>query len=291
MRLIHGVTCSIVLATIVFLSGCMHPQIMDPLSTGFADDEYLVIRITDTDQLGQLYYALPDVDDKGNPLPLCWRGTTKLLFPTSDTVNKVKTTTQEQVRYAFEKVGGSGKFTAAAIVELSANSDAAYKYESKSQGAARIDMTTLQFATPATDLIRAKLLENPKYHFAFMSAIYQGTAFVEVLSNVKSAGGGSYAAFQLGGDYYASKNKNIATSGPIIFQLTQIDPREVGIDPPPIPAEPIERKLVAKALVSAIISPPAIPAKPIERKLSPISTELLHSIKESLPDKLKNMLE
>ncbi len=266
MRLICGVTHSAVLAIVLLLTNCVHPQVIDPFSTGFAENEYLVIRIKDTDQLGQLYYALPEVDDKGNPLALRWHSSIKLLFPTSDTVNKVKKTKQEQVRYAFEKVSSSGKFTAASILELSANSDAAYKYESRSQGAARIDMTTLQFATPAADFIRAKLSENPECRFAYMSAIYEGTAFVEVLSNIKSAGGGNYAAFQVGGDYYVSKNRNIVISGPIIFQLTPLEPSEVYVESPIAPSV-------------------------IQGGFEPLPERLLLKIKEGLPEKMQGMLE
>jgi len=63
----------------------MQPQIVDPFSTGFADNEYLVIKIADTDQRGQLWEALPAVDADGRPLSVRWRGTAKMLFPTSDT--------------------------------------------------------------------------------------------------------------------------------------------------------------------------------------------------------------
>lgn len=251
------------------LIGCahMHPQIMDPFNDGFGDNEYLIIKITDTDQLGRLYYAFPEVDDKGKSLPLRWHETSKLLFPKSDTVNKVITTKQEQVRYAFEKVGGSGKFTAAAIVDLSANFDVAYKYESKSQEAAHLDMGTLKFATPGADHVRAKLRENSRCQFAYMSAIYYGTAFVEVLSNVKTAGGGNYAAFQVGGDYYTSKNKHIATSGPIIYQLTPIEPSELNIERP------------------------NFPPKKVYHKFKPLTVEQLENIKKLLSVKIQAMLE
>ncbi len=247
--------------------GCMHPQIMDPFSTGFAENEYLVIRITDTDQLGQLYEALPQVDDKGRSLPLRWRGTTKMLFPTAETVNKVKATAQEQVRYAFEKVGGGAKLTAAAVADLSVSADAAYKYESKSSSADRFDMQTLKYAEPGADYMRTRLAQDSRYQFAYLSAIYRGVAFVEVLSNVKSGGTGSYAAFQMGSDYYASANKNIATSGPIIFQLTPIDLLEVGS-----PSK-------------------GGPVPPPRTRFEPLTSEELSAIKRTMPQNLQKMLE
>jgi len=244
----------------------MHPQIVDPFSTGFAENEFLVIKVTDTDQLGQLYEAMPRVDDKGKPLPPQWRGTTKMLFPTSETANKVKSTPIEQVRYAFEKVGGATKLTAAAVAELSISADAAYKYESKSDSADRIDAGTLQYAPAGTKYMEAKLAKEKDCQFAYLSAIYRGTAFVEVLSNNNSSGGGSYAAFQMGSDYYVSRNNHIATSGPIIFQLTPIDPEEVDVQRPGVTAT---RKT----------------------RISPLTPQQLSEIRKSLPEKLRPMME
>ncbi len=267
MRSPRGRLLVLMLTTLLPICGCMHPQIMDPYATGFAENEYLVIKITDDDQLGQLWEALPEIDASGRPLPLRWRGTTKILFPTSDTNNKIKTTAQEQIRYAFEQVGASAKFTAAAMADLSATTDAVYKYESKSHSAMHLDMQTLRFAPPAADYMRAHFGTECGYRFAYLSAIYHGTAFVEVLSNVTAAGGGSYAAFEVGGKYYVSKNQHIATTGPIIFQLTPIDPREVGVEP---------------------CTPPQAPEP---RRLEPLSSSQLRQIKQRMPEKQQGMVE
>ena len=214
------------------LASCgMTPQIVDPYSDGFSEDEYLVIKVKDTDQLGQLFEALPEVDKDGKRLPLRWRQTTIMIFPTgASDVNKIKETTIDQTRQAFEKVKLSGKLTVAAIADMSASNESAYKYEAKASNAARLDQTSLSYTQKSKDYITTRLAQDKNYKFSYMSALYKGTAFVEVLKNVNGSGtGGNQAAFQIGSEYYQSGSRSTVTSGPIIFQLSEIDPIELGI--------------------------------------------------------------
>ena len=204
------------------LEGCgFKPQIVAPFNAGFTENEYIVIEVKDTDQLGLLFEAIPETDEKGNFLPLRWRQTSIVLFPQHKKINRVKETKIEQTRNAVETVKSSSRLTAVVVSELIANNESAFKYQSKSSKASRL-IHPLRHNPNAKAYIKQMLEENKKYKFAYMSALYEGTAFVEVFTNVKISSGGAYAAFSIDGSYYTTNNRGVVTSGIIIFQLRPI---------------------------------------------------------------------
>lgn len=267
------------------LSGCMHPQIIEPYNTGFGSDEYLVIKAMDYDQLGQLCWGEQLYDEEDKIIPIRWECPSKLIFPSSKTVNKVQDLNSSTVRYAFESVSNSTKFTAAAIIDLSIATDSAYKFEAKSDNSKRFNMTTLQYAKPVANYIQTLVNAKPSINFAYVSAVLYGTAFVEILTNNKTSGGGSFAAFQIGDDYYSSAKKHFATSGPIIYQLTRLDPREVGVV---VPSPPVNSS-VLKEFKSILALPPATDNS--QNIFSQIPDATLQDIKLKLPIKFHNLLE
>ena len=85
-----------------------------------------------------------------------------------------------------------------------------------------------------------KLQNKSTYRFGYLAALYEGTAFVEVLNSVDTSGSGNYAAFQLEGKYYTTTNTGIINSGPIIYRILPVDiaqldvtvtPRDKGFEP------------------------------------------------------------
>lgn len=272
MREIAGIVIAFV--TIGILVGCMKPQIVDPFADHFTEDEYLAIKIKNENQLGQLWEALPETDKDGNFLPLRWRETTIMLFPTGTKVNKKVEKPVDITRQAFEKVKTSGKITVAAIADLSAGYDSAYKYEAKCSSTTTLNMTTLRYTPKGRDYVAARLAANPDFKFAWLSAIYNGTSFVEVLKNAETVGRGNYAAFKMGADYFTAAGRSIVTTGPVIFQLFKIDPAELGI--------PVAKPMIPVALTMT---------KTLSEKLEPLSEEQLQEIKQDLPKNLLPMVE
>lgn len=250
---------------VVFLGGCAKykPQILSPMSDGFASNEYIVIEVKDTDQIGQLYEAVQEKDSKGNIIPLLWRPTSLLLFPQSTDFNKVKETKIEQTRRAVETVNKSGKFTATGIGNLQAENESAYKYQSKSDLAMRLEVQNLKYNPSAKRYMTEKLAKNSNYKFAYLSAIYKGTAFVEILAKVNNSGAGGYAAFQLEGQYYTSSDQALVTSGSIIFQLL------------PIQKDELENGVSLTG----------------ETRLSELSNSEIKTILKNRPDIMKSMIE
>lgn len=218
------------LMMVLMLTGCAKPQIVSPFSDGFSENEYLVIQVKDVDQLGLLFEAEQKTDAKGNPVPLKWRQTTIVLFPQSTEVNKVKITKMNQTRKAVEEVKSSSKFTATGVAELGATHNSVFKYQSESSKTHRI-ITPFKYNPIAKKYMEAKYAQNSNYKFSFMSALYGGSAFIEVFNKVDSKGTGFYAAFSIEGNYYTMGNRGIVTSGPIIYQLQPITLGEL-LDPP-----------------------------------------------------------
>ena len=200
----------------------MKPQIIQPMSSGFSPNEYLVIEETLKSRLGQLYQAVQEVDKNGKNLPLRWEETTLLIFPQGKNVNLVEDSTVEQTRNVVETSDLSGKLTAAAIVTLDGKHSTAFKYQSKASKFYQLKLP-LKFNPNARNYIIKKLKDNPAYRFGYLAALYEGTAFVEVLNSVDTSGSGNYAAFQLEGKYYTTTNTGVINSGPIIYRILPVD--------------------------------------------------------------------
>lgn len=203
----------------------LKPQIVAPFSVGFSDDEYIVIEVKDKDQLGILFEAVQETDEDGNTLPLRWRETVLVIFPHSKNVSNINTVKEkqiEQTRSAVETIASSSKITGTAIGDLNASNEAAFKYQSKASKFSKM-IPPLKYNPHAKRYMNNRLEKNKNYRFAYMSALYEGTAFVELLSNVKVSGTTGYAAFAIDGKYYTTDNQGVVTSGAIIFQLKQIE--------------------------------------------------------------------
>lgn len=213
----------VVLLTIS-LVGCMKPQIISPMSAGFSPNEYLVVEAKTKSRLGQLYEAIQETDEKGRKLPLRWRETAVCLFPQGDgnNVNQIEEIQLEQTRNALETTGTSGKLTAATFVVLNGENKSAFKFQSKSSRFSQFKIP-LRYAPKGKTFMKGRLQKNPAYQFAYLSALYEGTAFVEIFNNIATRSSGNYAAFQIEGDYYTTSNTGVITSGPIIYQLLPID--------------------------------------------------------------------
>jgi hypothetical protein len=207
----------------------MKPQIIQPMSSGFSPNEYLVVEQTSISRLGQLYQAVQEVNKDGKNLPLRWEETTLLIFPQGTDVNLVEASTVEQTRNVVETSDSSGKLTAAAIVSLEAKRSTAFKYQSKASKFSQFKFP-LKYNPKALNYITKKLKDNPAYRFGYLAALYEGTAFVEVLNSVDTSGSGSYAAFQLEGKYYTTTNTGVINSGPIIYRILPVDGDQLIVD-------------------------------------------------------------
>lgn len=208
--------------SVLYLGGCMKPQIIQPMSSGFSPNEYLIIEATSKSRLGQLYQAVQEVDKNGNNLPLRWEETTLLIFPQGSDVNLVEESSIEQTRNVVETSGSSGKLTAAAVASLEGKRSSAFKYQSKASKFYQLKLP-LQFNPYARGYMVRKLQNKSTYRFGYLAALYEGTAFVEVLNSVDTSGSGNYAAFQLEGKYYTTTNTGIINSGPIIYRILPVD--------------------------------------------------------------------
>jgi hypothetical protein len=217
--------CLLILSA-VYLSGCMKPQIIQPMSSGFSPNEYLVIEETSKSRLGQLHQAVQEVDKNGKNLPLRWAETTLLIFPQGTDVNLVEDSTVEQTRNVVETSDSSGKLTAAAIASLDGQRSTAFKYQSKASKFYQLKLP-LQYNPTARDYIVKKLKDNSAYRFGYLAALYEGTSFVEILNSAGTSGSGNYAAFKLEGKYYTATNTGVINSGPIIYRILPLDVDEI----------------------------------------------------------------
>lgn len=208
---------------LVMLVGCNspQPQIVDPFNSGFTDNEYIVIEVQDKDRIGQLYEAVVEVDEKGRQLPLRWRSTSLLIFPQGPDFNNLVETKFEQTRNVVETIRGSGRLTVSAVADLNASSESAFKYQSRSTSVDRLQMP-LKYNEVAKRYMRLKLEQSENYRFSYLSALYKGAAFVELLNKAEKNGVVTYAAFKINGEYYTSSNRGLVTSGAVIFQLQPV---------------------------------------------------------------------
>lgn len=290
----------VVLLTIS-LVGCMKPQIISPMSAGFSPNEYLVVDPKTKSQLGQLYEAIQETDEKGRKLPLRWRETILLLFPQVDNVNQIEEIQPfEQTRNALETTGTSGKLTAATFVAFAGEKKSVFKFQSKSSKFSQLKIPLKHNFKVKDDYMDKKLQKNPAYQFAYLSAIYEGTAFVEIFNNIATRGSGNYAAFQIEGDYYTTSNTGVITSGPIIYKLQPIDVGELQVK-----AAFGEREFdlmrqrmislfpffmrTADACKNCHPMPPHVATR--EKKFAPLTRDQLDAIIKSMPEEDRAMIE
>jgi hypothetical protein len=252
--------CLLILSA-VYLSGCMKPQIIQPMSSGFSPNEYLVVEEISKSHLGQLYQAVQELDKNGKNLPLRWGEIPILIYPQGRNVNLIEDSTIEQTRNVVETSDMSGKLTAAAIVSLDGKRSTAFKYQSKASKFYQLKLP-LKYNPDARDYIIKKLKNNPAYRFGYLAALYEGTAFVEVLNSVDTSGSGNYAAFQLEDKYYTTTNTGIINSGPIIYRILPVD---------------------VDQLVVAVV--------PDENKIAPLSHRQLEAIIINSPASIRQMIK
>lgn len=273
MTLYRFARCCFLILSVLYLGGCMKPQIIQPMSSGFSPNEYLVVEEILKSRLGQLYQAVQEVDKNGKNLPLRWEETTLLIFPQGSDVNVVEESTVEQTRNVVETSDSSGKLTAAAVVTLDGKRSTAFKYQSKASKFYQLKLP-LQFNPIARDYMVKKLQDKPTYRFGYLAALYEGTAFVEVLNSVDTSGSGNYAAFQLEGKYYTTTNTGVINSGPIIYRILPVDADQLFIA-----VSPEEKKLVD--VVSDQIA---------KKKLTPLSASQLKEIMKEAPEEIRMMI-
>jgi hypothetical protein len=247
------------------LNGCIRPQIITPMSMGFSPNEYLAVGAKTKNRLGQLYEAIQETDKKGNVLPLRWQEVPMLLFPQGAGFNEIEETPVEQTRYAIETSGSSGMLTFAAFAYLEGQRKSAFKYQSKSTKMLQLKLP-FEHNPHVRDYMVDKLKMNPNFRFAYLSALYEGSAFVEIFNSIATSGNGRYAAFQIEGDYYTTSTAGMITTGPIIYQLLPVDVDQLSIDKgiktgvgpkyPPLSSQQLDSILVSATIeVRMMITP------------------------------------
>lgn len=209
-----------------FLTGCAattmttKPQIINPVADGFTPNEYVVIEVKPKGRIGQLYQAKVS---KNSPVPK-WEEVALMLFPQSADFNKIDEQPFEQTRNLIETTETSSKLTATAIVEMTNQNKAGYKYQAKTSKIYQLNYQTLKYNPQVKNYIAKKLAEDPNYVFAYLDTLYEGTAFVESLYSVSNdAKGAVPAAYEINGKYFTSDTKGVVTSGPIIYRLSNIN--------------------------------------------------------------------
>lgn len=211
------------IVVLFILAGCRFKQMATPSNIGFADfrkNEYIAIEPMDVDQLGLLFEAYQEFDEKGKTLPLKWRETSVILY--HQRFNPLKTIEREEIRSALETIKASSILTFSSITDLNAKSESVIKYNSKSSGV--IMMTAQERFNPnAKTYMEGKLSKDSNYKFSYLSALYQGIAFYETFNAVETTGSGGYATFMIGDNYYASNNRGTMIEGNIIFRLKTIN--------------------------------------------------------------------
>lgn len=271
---------AVILLTISLVGCTMKPQIISPRSEGFSPNEYLVIEAKTKSRLGQLYEAIQETDEKGRKLPLRWQETTLLLFPQGNDVNQVEESSIEQTRSAVETTGTSGKLTVAAFVTLDGEKKSAFKYQAKVSKFSQLKMP-LQYNHRGIDYMRSKLQKDTTYRFAYLSALYEGTAFTEIFNNVATHGAGNYAAFQIEGDYYVTSNTGIITAGPIIYQVLQVDLDQFSYG--------VEAEKEGVEFLMERRKKSGVEAR--EKKFAPLTGEQLGNIIKSAPEEVRKMIK
>jgi hypothetical protein len=203
------------------LGGCMKPQIISPVSSLFAPNEYLVIEQKTSSRIGQLYEARQERDAKGKPLPLRWAPQPIMIFPQGDGFNSIEETALEQTRNVVQEAASSASLTAAAFGAVDGENKSAFKYQSKASKFSQLKMPLIYNKAAKTYMQKLKE-QDPNICFAYMSGLYEGTAFIEVLNKTSTSGSGSYAAFQMGATYYTANMSGIINTGPVIYQIEPI---------------------------------------------------------------------
>jgi hypothetical protein len=170
--------------------------------------------------------------------------TDKLLVPIGAGGNEGLATAIKQTRQATEDLTATNKLSATEIASYERQQVGAYKYESNATVFYDIKPNQSIYYNPKVlEYMKAQKQKDPTLEFAYLSAIYEGTAFVTTLTKVDTKGKLTWAAaFESDNGYLRQSTSAVVNDGSILYQLQDVSPELIGA---PAAAGTVEGKMKA----------------------------------------------